>query len=98
MKNKEAEQTHCSGGSPLNGGLGWQSIETAPKDGTSILGWNSDHNRHEVVYWNGGDYWCSFGYYLCRDDDGNSIGYDLSISHWMPLIELPNALLKRGGT
>lgn len=29
---------------------GWQSIETAPKDGTEIIGWNTRLGRH-IVSW-----------------------------------------------
>lgn len=66
----------------------WEDINTAPKDGSPILGWNTDRKCAEVVYWRNDDYWCSDGYYLAKISD-NILGYDLSISHWMQLPENP---------
>lgn len=68
----------------------WQPIETAPKDGTEILGWNADRESQEPVSWNNRDYWCSTLYYLLNDGD-SVYGYDLNITHWMPLQTGPQA-------
>lgn len=35
---------------PKTGGQGWQTIDSAPKDGTEILGWNKHLGRH-IVSW-----------------------------------------------
>jgi len=62
----------------------WQSIETAPKDGTSILvavyEENGTYWGEDIVAWNAAIGW-------------DSAGYDWSdnqITHWMPLPTPPN--------
>jgi hypothetical protein len=68
--------------------MGWQPIETAPKDGTSILAiwqWNADDpncgaGTHEVVRWCG--WWDANGF--TQPDP----------SHWMPLPEPPRTALR----
>ena len=59
----------------------WQSIETAPKDGTLVL--ITDGVNTEVAK-NFGDDWIS--------SDGLDFGYgnwDSRLTHWMPLPKLP---------
>lgn len=62
----------------------WQLIETAPKDGTSILGWFPTVDGAHRMWWNGrhlkayGSGWIY----------GNGSGVELP-THWMPLPEPP---------
>jgi hypothetical protein len=58
---------------------GWQPIETAPRDGTPVIGywWHSDGGSFGVVVWDG-DNW--------RE---NSDTVDAP-THWMPLPQRPN--------
>lgn len=67
----------------------WQDIETAPKDGTSILGcnsrgvfifrWNTDEYARRVR-----PYWDSYGYVW-----GTTALRSDQPTHWMPLPEPP---------
>ena len=63
----------------------WRPIETAPKDGTHILGW--DGNTQTTVKWwqwhGGRGYWdlVEWGAYA-EDGEGNP-------THWMPLPDPP---------
>lgn len=65
--------------SPDNGTIpAWQTMETAPKDGTDIL--IVTENREIVLcYWNN-----AFNIWYCTDHRGYK-----NPSHWMPLPELP---------
>ena len=60
--------------------MNWQPIETAPRDGTHILGFGDGNS--EVIQWStsygGTDGW------FCV---GKLIDYDAT--HWMPLPDLP---------
>lgn len=70
----------------------WQPIETAPKDGTFLIGgWTGDGHKHPMI-WSVDSAW--------RDGDGFSV--DVSpesgetmrptidhITHWMPLPQPP---------
>jgi hypothetical protein len=63
--------------------MNWQPIETAPKDGTSVLTCRggglmavADYIRHPM----GGTEWC------CVDG-----GFLLNVTHWMPLPAPPEA-------
>lgn len=61
----------------------WQPIETAPKDGTSIL---------VAVYEESGDYWGEDIVAWNPTNGWDSAGYDWDhsqITHWMPLPEPP---------
>ena len=68
----------------------WQSIETAPKDGTVILVWqrgkvwlsrwdSQRHNKHPRPFWAGGvsAVW------------GNAVSRSDPPTHWMPLPQPP---------
>lgn len=57
--------------------LGWQPIETAPKDGTEILTW--DGQDAKILRWALGRW----------DDWGEMPGALLPPTHWMPLPEPP---------
>jgi hypothetical protein len=56
--------------------MGWQPIETAPKDGTSVLLFDRDYGIATAAYFNG---W----------QDSYSNFEDAT--HWMPLPEPPSA-------
>lgn len=61
----------------------WQTIDTAPKDGTAFLGWNPNKSgyvadqRYTILHCNGD--WkylsCSSGYRV----------FEWEYTHWMPL-------------
>jgi len=60
----------------------WQPIETAPKDGTEVLGYRwykkiegDTYEFYNVVYWEKGLGWCLNG--------GDCIKF--LVTHWMPL-------------
>lgn len=57
----------------------WQPIETAPRDGSTILVWFDKAERHFMLYWFN-DSWCFIG--------GN-IRPSYDPSHWMPLPKPP---------
>ena len=61
----------------------WKSIETAPKDGTWILGWLGHRNTGEAktLRWTDGAYYQGF-------IDKN--GATSRPTHWMPLPEPPD--------
>ena len=67
----------------------WQPIETAPRDGTTVLGYlpgrRLDEDRDDVVtiYWH--DLWGTPGW--CITESGEGVGP----THWMPLPEPPGA-------
>ena len=59
--------------------LKWQPIETAPKDGSYILGWSYSFNRSvELIRWNEEENCFEF------EED-----CEASATHWMPLPEPP---------
>lgn len=75
----------------------WQPIETAPKDGTQILGWNKadGYERKPYICWFGKDYNYEDddALWLKGDGDGWSTGYYFTPcepTHWMPLPAAPN--------
>jgi hypothetical protein len=67
--------------------MNWQPIETAPKDGRIILGWQGNKGRwqgrgiHEVRWSNDG---YIDGWFCIYDEDEQT-----NPSHWMPLPEPP---------
>jgi hypothetical protein len=63
--------------------LDWQDINTAPRDGCIILGWNANTELPEVVVWDKRDYWVSARYYKCMNSAGDPVGYDLDITMWV---------------
>jgi hypothetical protein len=70
----------------------WQPIETAPRDRTPLVLWES-HGAEPLIGW-----WCDFD---CRwvasktyyDTDGNACVvdnvYSEGVTHWMPLPQPP---------
>lgn len=73
----------------------WQTIDTAPKDGTKILAWNSEYGARETkseTYGEG-----SIGFSEGRTDrwwqwlePKNNWSLKWSPTHWMPLPAPPN--------
>lgn len=63
--------------------MGWQPIETAPKDGTEIDVWCVDHRVANAWWCNADNKWRTYG------DD--RITWTHQPTHWMPLPEAPNA-------
>ncbi len=53
----------------------WETIKTAPKDGTLILAWTVEGDRPCVLAWRT---------YRWDDDSGDSY-QDYQPTHWMPL-------------
>jgi len=62
----------------------WQPIETAPKDGTDILGWHEIAGTSQTCF--------SKGEWVCPDwDEDRYIHCTWSPTHWMPLPTPPTA-------
>lgn len=80
---------------------GWQSIETAPRDGTVIDLWHFEFGRHTGMYWGKEQHCCGEEGKYCdsewhSDVDGWIDGYQNQKSseaeeftHWMPLPAAP---------
>lgn len=65
----------------------WQPIETAPRDGTLIIGWEpGDVPR---VCW---PYWRTDQEGLWRYSDAFHGSYAITPTHWMPLPDPPSIL------
>lgn len=81
---------------PASSGIGWQSIEIAPKDGSAILGY--DDGLIRVIAWSSCD---DFGkdWIICgQENDKQAIDVvypectiftQIIPTHWMPLPKLP---------
>ena len=72
----------------------WQSIETAPKDGTTILVFKHTPPAWNVIglaFWFGGDSsisgWISYGIPQ-HSSEANTLGLAFP-THWMPLPDIP---------
>lgn len=65
----------------------WQTIESAPKDGTSVLVINDDGHVYEAAY----DDTCEKFRFPSADQHGCGCcsGSDDAPTHWMPLPALP---------
>ena len=71
---------------------GWQSIETAPKDGSYLLLWEQYSDAPFVGYWSGGSWSVSHEHVDAEGGwDGANVVDALSmpITHWMPLPAAP---------
>ena len=64
---------------------GWRPIETAPKDGTSILV-SDGAEVDQAEFWDDRGYWVAIGGKCAA---GNGLGYDPT--HWMPLPPAPGS-------
>lgn len=61
----------------------WQPIETAPKDGTTVIAYRPTKPPHiEGMHWSEGCWYWSY------DGDGPD-GYAVPPTHWMPLPSPP---------
>lgn len=73
----------------------WQPIETAPRDGTEILGWNHNSSylvRPYICWFGKDDYVRGEPRWLKGDGDSWSTGYyytPCEPTHWMPLPDAP---------
>ena len=71
---------------------GWQSIETAPKDGSYLLLWEQYSDAPFVGYWSDGSWSVSHEHVDAEGGwDGANVVDALSmpITHWMPLPPAP---------
>ena len=71
---------------------GWQSIETAPKDGSYLLLWEQYSDAPFVGYWSGGSWSVSHEHVDAEGGwDGANVVDALSmpITHWIPLPAAP---------
>jgi len=81
--------------SPSSEAVGWRPIETAPKDGTNVLG---AHDRAAiVVYWqhewtvDGAPGWAT------GETDLGGYFFTFPVTHWRVLPPLPSAPVSHGG-
>ncbi len=74
----------------LKGGeysIGWQPIETAPKDGRSVIVFCPGEDGIAVCYWST-SIWVTPGAWICELNRSDTGRYEPS--HWMPLPAPPN--------
>jgi len=64
----------------------WQPIETAPRDGTKLLGYEGD-GRINTMWFESQYVWVSPGAWI--SDYNRSDTYEHQPTHWMPLPEPP---------
>ena len=64
----------------------WQPIETVPKDGTQILGWDGE-NFSCVEFRTFKDGTASWE--IAHNDRGEILSLQSTLTHWMPLPPLP---------
>jgi hypothetical protein len=63
----------------------WQHLDTAPKDGTIILGWSDMWNEYHLIRWDKSEgCWC----------EGSWCFTDPPV-HWMPLPAPPSSTEER---
>lgn len=63
----------------------WNPIETAPKDGTFVIGCEKDRTVRQVSFEKNTGFWV----YLWKDSDGDNRSDVFSPTHWMPLPKSP---------
>lgn len=63
----------------------WQPIETAPKDGTSFMGWNKEHGSHQCLI---PENTAHYKRVTARYGKGHC-GNWFCPTHWMPLPASP---------
>lgn len=61
----------------------WQTMDTAPRDGTDVLGSCDWEELYVVARWSDGRWTAQW--------DGSPIGPELEITHWQPLPAPPEA-------
>lgn len=61
---------------------GWQTIETAPKDGTEILGYNEETDHIWLAHWEE----VEKNWFPCVGDTALD-----PLTHWMPLPQTPHS-------
>ena len=78
--------------------MGWQPIETAPKDGTEFDAWTESGYRLTDVKWGPDDWDGSPCFLVCRRDDDEPFRDRwqdaeewTKLTHWRPLPETPKA-------
>jgi len=72
----------------------WQTIETAPKDGSYVFLYEKYCNTPFVGRWQElGKYWLADKSHFKTDGDANVIDWfeQSDITHWMPLPKPPSA-------
>jgi hypothetical protein len=71
----------------------WQTIETAPRDGNTFLGWNKTHGMHECAVPLGCEnYKRLVAVYGSKAHHGIPVWF--APTHWMPLPEPPPIMKK----
>ena len=82
--------------------MDWQPIETAPRDGTHILGWNAEYGQRETnmgrygkgspgfAAWEKGDGPLNYGWVW--DEPIHNWGCTWKPTHWLPLQQPPKGL------
>lgn len=71
----------------ISGAEGWQPIESAPKDGTLLIGFVPNSALYEVIFirrWPDDDFWM-------HDMANEAVAMDVEPTHWMPLPPPPAA-------
>ncbi len=74
------------GGRIVETGRGWQSMDSAPRDGTEILGLWEVAGKNHIVHCK----WWFDGFQVCNDGDAGCVNPVL----WMPLPATPNEVVK----
>ena len=78
---KGTEATQAESAAAWNQRSAWQPIETAPRDGTQILGWDGDERR---IVW-----WCEGGRWISDKLQEYHPGEREDPTHWQPLPSPP---------
>jgi hypothetical protein len=75
-------------GERMSGASGWQPIETAPRDGTQIIGYDPEWHAEHRMEWDGE--WDSWAFH---EEILNDISYldDCPPTWWRPAPDLPKA-------
>jgi hypothetical protein len=95
LTDRDADQASVPGAGHGTGVVGWQPIETAPKDGTLVIAFYADrhgHGRYSLRYWAAGDWGA-------RSEGWSDQHRQLRSSdptHWMPLPPPPAASVSMG--
>lgn len=70
----------------------WQPIETAPRDGRTIVAIKNDrgHRGYTFIFWDGDDGWVGY----TAEDEKRLVKHQPT--HWIPLPEPPDLENKEG--